>query len=339
MFNFLSSVFSGLPSTSSYEARLLDQEKKYTVYMETFESDEYKRYVELKEYIYSPETRNFNPENLYGLSRQELKKAAKDFKQERSMQKKEFKRLKETKTMKTYFYLKKYYAKSFAEQERWVSKFYEDFSKPELDPRWTDRQAVGEQLLNGAYYSPIEDLHIYSSNNIQQNGGMLKIRVREEQKEGLAWDKKFGLVPKMFRYTSGMLSSSHAFRQMYGKFVAKIQVKQSPGTYHAFWMGTDSKRPHLNVFKIEDHNLSVAVYTGDTTIERKLKYTLKNDFYIYTLLWTKDKIVWFINGKKIFETTNVVNEPMYISFSSGVFDKKASSSMMYVDWIRCYRIS
>ncbi|MDR0560102.1 MAG: family 16 glycosylhydrolase [Prevotellaceae bacterium] len=348
MFNFLQSFLSGLPSTSSYEALLQDHENKYATYMEALESDEFKRYNELREFIYNPKNLKFasqqnspvtgSNEN-HAQSRAELKREQKLLKQEIKQRKSEFKRLKETKIMKMYFYLKKNYAKSFAEQERWISKFYEDFSKPEIDPRWTDTQIISEKLLNGHHYSPIEDFHIFSENNVVQSGGLLKIRTKEEQKQGLAWDKTYGMVPRTFYFTSGMLTSAHTFRQVYGKFMAKVEIKQVAGTYHAFWLGVDTKKPHINVFKIEGHNLLISLYSDSTTVEKSLKYKLKNGFYIFSLLWSHEKITWFINGKRVFEMANVIDEPMYIAFSSGVYDKRASATTMYVDWVRCYRIN
>jgi hypothetical protein len=251
--------------------------------------------------------------------------------------KSEFKRLKNSNQIKDFYIFKKKYSKLLEEQERWVSKFYDDFSRSELDSRWSEKQVISERLINGAPYSPIEDLHIFSPNNVHQHGGLLNIKTKQEKKQGLAWDKKYGFIPKIFSYTSGLLTSSHSFKQLYGKFEAKVQVKQSPGTYHAFWMGTDTQRPHLNIFKFEDHNIFVSAYNKDSKIERKLKYKLKDEFYIYTLLWTNNRLTWLINGKKVFETSNIINEPMYLSFSSGVHDKKADSTVMYVDWIRCFR--
>ncbi|MDR1896200.1 MAG: family 16 glycosylhydrolase [Prevotellaceae bacterium] len=421
MFNFLQSFFSGIPSTRSYDAKLHEHERLYTVYLETLESDDYKRYTELKEYLSHPtkfknsvaqsedklrqskeKLERFNSTNRQFKSVQQLKKEFKlqhrrkpklrflRTKEERAQRsednrqlnaaihqlheehrqyradrerdkqnllnevelrkqdivqlktefeqlKQEFKKLQNSKPIKNVFKARRKYSKIFKELERWVLKFYDDFSKPEIDSRWSNKQIVSEKLINGAPYSPIEDLHIFSPDNIQQGGGKLKIRTKQEQKEGLAWDKNYGLVPKVFSYTSGMLTTSHSFNQLYGKFEAKIQVKQSHGTYHAFWMGTTTKIPHLNIFKFENHNLTISVYTNDKTVEQKLKYKLKNESYIYTLLWTNSKLTWLINGKKVYEMPNIINEPMYISISSGVFDKKANPTTMYVDWIRCFR--
>lgn len=317
MFNFLRSLFSsGIPSTSSYEASLYDQESKYALYMETIESDDFKRYSELTEYF----TNSANAKSS-----------------DAEMFKKELKNLRKSNVVKKYYKLEKKYSKIFKEQDRWVSKFYEDFSKDEIDNRWTAKQVVSEYFINGQPYSPIEDKHIYNANNVQQAGGLLKITTKQESKEGLAWDQKYGLIPKVFKYTSGMLSSHPSFRQLFGKFEAKIQIQQSNGTYHAFWMGTDTKTPHLNIIRIEGHNLYVSAFTNNSTAEQKLKYKLKNDYYIFTLLWTNDRITWLINGKKVFETSNFIHDPMYIAFSSGVYNENAVPAKMYVDWVRCFR--
>jgi hypothetical protein len=510
MFNFLRFVFSGIPSTKAYEAKLQDRENKYTIYLETFESDALRRYTELKEYLSNPahlkvgsdqprkerqlkeenqskrhalsqkerrlrkefqakedfqpkrenqlkkdlllrkksaqleakqklvegkrklledkqklsdnkrrlsideqqlpkkerrrllkdgqqrfeaerrqllkdgqqrvkdehrrrqeELRLFNEETQrlkrqiekerrrlkeegkqlnkefqterrqldeeFKRSNKQLKADLKQQKDELQQLKNEFKDLEHSKIIKDFFSFKKKYSKLLEEQERWVLKFYEDFSKPEIDPRWSNKQIVSEQLINGVAYSPIEDQHIFTPSNVQQVGGLLKIKTKQEKKEGLAWDKTYGLIPKTFSYTSGMLTSSHSFKQLYGKFEAKIHVKQTHGTYHAFWMGSDTKKPHLNVFKFEGNNLFISAYSNDVKIEKNLKYSLQNDFYIFTLMWTNHKLTWLINGKKVFETSNIINQPMYISFSSGVYDKKAESTTMYIDWVRCYR--
>ncbi|MDR2383153.1 MAG: family 16 glycosylhydrolase [Prevotellaceae bacterium] len=438
MFSFLQSIFYGIPSTKSYEAKLQDEETKYTVYLETIESDDFRRYNELKEYFANPanlkvgadlpqkerqlerdyrenvealnkkgfsldkefqskrveqpqkerrlkkalqqkkqvakskeerrllkeekmklkkqiamERRHLKEEGRqlrreleaeqqklkqnHQLAKKQLKEDVQQQKDELLQLKHELKRLENSKLIKDFFSFKKKYAKVIEEQERWVSKFYEDFSKIELDARWSKKQVISELLINGAPYSPIEDLHIFSPSNIQPAGGLLKIRTKQEKKQGLAWDKTYGFIPKTFSYTSGLINSSHSFKQMYGKFEAKVRVKHTHGTYHSFWMGADTQTPHLNIFKFEGRNLFVSAYSKDAQIGRRLKYKLQDDFYIHTLLWSNNKLVWLINGKKVFETSNIINEPMYIAFSSGVYDKKAEPTAMYVDWVRCFR--
>jgi hypothetical protein len=438
MLKFLQSVFYGIPSTKSYEAKLQEEETKYTAYLETIESDDFRRYNELKEYFDNPanlktgtdmpqkerqlereyredieafrkkgfslekefqskrlvqprqerqlkealrqkkhaalskEERQQLNEEKFRLNKQiamdrrhlkdeglqlrneleteqqrlkqnflaakkQLKEDLRQQKDELRQLKHELKRLTNSKLIKDFFNFKRKYSKLIEEQERWVLKFYEDFSKSGIDARWSNKQVISEMLINGEPYSPMADQHIFSSNNIQSSGGLLKVRTKQEKKQGLAWDKTYGFVPKTFSFTSGILNSSHSFRQMYGKFEAKVRVKHTHGTYHAFWLGSNYERPHLNIFKFENKNLIVSAYAKGAQIERKLRYKLKDDFYIHSLLWSNNKLVWLVNGRKVFETSNVINEPMYIAFSSGVYDKKAEPTAMYVDWVRCFR--
>jgi chemotaxis protein histidine kinase CheA len=369
------SFFSGIPSTKSYEAALLDNEAKYAAYVETLESEEYRQYNRLKEYLANPapikkerqqaeakiaqakkklaafdaETKNKKFKSVKQLKKEyriapvrtfrlwrskkaaaeaEAKKAAlenrrklfdaavqqlevertayydkrklsrnqtvqeiekcysakKQVETDYKNLKTEFRELKNSKKIVDFFKFRKNNAQVLAEMERWVLKFYEDFTK--IDPRWSDKQLVSELMMNGSPYSPIEDLHIFNPSNIQQQGTLLKIRTKTEQKQGLAWDKTVGFIPKTFAYTSGLFSTAHSFNQLYGKFEAKVQVAKASGIYHAFWLGTNRQKPHINVFKYEGGNLSVSAYSKDATVEHKLDCKLKDDFYIYTLLWS-----------------------------------------------------
>ena len=62
-----------------------------------------------------------------------------------------------------------------------------------------------------------------------------------------------------------------------------------------------------------------------------------SDFYIYTLEWTPNALVWKINGVEVMrQTTGVPQEPMYINFAGGVDKPIGGISSMEVDWVRVY---
>ena len=70
------------------------------------------------------------------------------------------------------------------------------------------------------------------------------------------------------------------------------------------------------------------------------KYT--GDYFIYSIEWTPDKLVWKINGK-VFktQTSGVPQEEMYINFSSNLKKNASESdlpSAMEIDWIRVYKL-
>ena len=397
MFSFLRSLFSSsIPSTASYENELFNRENNYARFVGIRESDDFKRYLELKEYVgsqaYEKELARIKSLTYSGSEEARMEKRFSELKNIRGVKnwlkkgvqpeqpglveeylalkqqvenpefsnkvkylknkkrykmsdpylcKLEFKELGKSEAIKTFFKLQKKYSKDFEEHERWISKLYDDFSKPEIDDRrWLKKPFLGEQLLNGATYSQMEELQIAAPENVVVSGGMMRIQTKHERKEGLAWNKILGFVPKVFAFTSGIVNSSGSYRQTYGRFEAKVRVTKAPGIYHAFWMAADTMLPHLNLFKFEGNKLTVSAYGHGQRVEQTLNYRLNDEFYIYTLLWTVDKITWLINGKKVFETRNIISEPMYIAFSSGVTGDEAAMHMpvnMDVDWVRCFR--
>lgn len=67
---------------------------------------------------------------------------------------------------------------------------------------------------------------------------------------------------------------------------------------------------------------------------------LGNEFYIYSIEWSKDKIVWKINDIVVAEQSdNIPAEAMYINFSSHLkkeIDSTKLPATMQIDWVRCY---
>ncbi|MDR1056179.1 MAG: family 16 glycosylhydrolase [Prevotellaceae bacterium] len=402
MLKLLRNLFSwwgGIPATSAYEKKLYDLERFYAHFMEIEESDEFNRYLFLKESVASSEHRkelnrikalSYNNsheklannhyksikklkevkkyietgegENLANVQkfiklrdevespefikqRQYLKNKKRYKNSEPYLNGVEYEKLRKSEMIKTYYKLEKKYAKQFEEQERWVSKLYDDFSKNEIDTeRWLTKQYWGELLLQGSYSQNDEKQMVTDGKNIKLSNGSLKILTQKELAKGLAWDTKMGFIPKTFNYTSGIISTASSFRQLYGKFEAKVRVTKTSNVYHAFWMMADKKTPHLNIFKFVGNKLIFSAYNEENGVlhvkEEVSKYSLNDGFYIYTLLWDEHKISWMVNGKKVCECPNLINEPMYIAFSTGIVGKIAEQRLpleLEIDWVRCFR--
>ena len=115
----------------------------------------------------------------------------------------------------------------------------------------------------------------------------------------------------------------------------------------AFWMVSDSMLPHVDVARYENGKLYSNYFWGKAENPHKsisktggAKYA--DNYFIYTLEWSPNKLVWKINDK-VFKTqsSGVPQEEMYINFSSNL--KKGSSgnglpSAMEIDWIRVYKL-
>jgi beta-glucanase (GH16 family) len=65
------------------------------------------------------------------------------------------------------------------------------------------------------------------------------------------------------------------------------------------------------------------------------------DFFIYTLEWSKDKLTWKINDVVVNEQTQgVPHEEMYLVLSSSIPENTNGAGLpasMEVDWVRCYQ--
>ena len=208
MLKLLRNLFSwgSIPSTSAYEKQLFDLERSYAHFMEIKESDEFNRYLFLKQYVASSEYKkelneikslSYNNSHEKLVSRQyekvknlkEVKhyiktsegeelsnvntfiKLRDEVKSPEFIQRKEYlknkkrhkeskpylegieyKQLQKSEMVKAYYKLEKKYAKQFAEQEQWVSKLYDDFSKPDIDAgRWLTKPYWAEILMQGSY--------------------------------------------------------------------------------------------------------------------------------------------------------------------------------------------
>jgi beta-glucanase (GH16 family) len=107
--------------------------------------------------------------------------------------------------------------------------------------------------------------------------------------------------------------------------------------------------PHIDIAKLEKNKIHVGNFWGNITEKggtKKRSYKkggskFSTDFFIYTLEWTPDKLVWKINDLEVMtQTQGVPQDPMYIVFSAGVSDTIPDHmlpSSMDIDWIRVYK--
>ncbi len=319
----------------------LKNSKPFKDYFELEGSDKVKRFFELEKYL---STEEFKTKKQYLLSKNkfEQSEAYKKFTEYNSL----------NKSQKIVWFKSLENSTSFDEIKRWELSFSEDFSDKKLDTKkWITRYFWGEALLNKSY-SLAADRHSYTDDkNIEINNSILKISTRKENAEGLAWDIRYGFVPKEFEFTSGMISTGQSFRQLYGRFEAKIRFTKAPGIYHAFWLVGDKMLPHIDVFRLNGKNNPVvqgSLFTenGAGKNPNAVKSTVGSfdfgsSFFILSIDWSPTKIVWKINGIPYLETNkNLPDAPAYLVISSGVVGQTNDSMLpvtFEVDWIKCWK--
>jgi beta-glucanase (GH16 family) len=147
-----------------------------------------------------------------------------------------------------------------------------------------------------------------------------------------------GFKTKEFGFTSGIINTANSFRQKYGTIQAKVKLG-NPGAKSAFWMITDKITPHVDICRTSNGKVLFDYFaTAEKRVKSSLGAKYANDFYIYTLDWTPDKLVWKINNTEVMtQTSDVPQEPMYLSFSGGLDKPINSMTSMEIDWVRVYQ--
>ena len=203
-------------------------------------------------------------------------------------------------------------------------------------------------LLNDSY-SLEGDAHFNTDGkNVEISNNNAKIITRKEQAKGKVWSTKYGFQPKDFNYTSGLISTGNGFRQKYGKFEAKIKMNRLHPGYQAFWMVGEQMIPQIDIINAQgksNQGAQVANYYKNGTVQRNFSkvsgLNLTSDYFIYTLEWSANKLVWKINDVEIYSATQgIPDEPLYLIFSAGLrgeIDGSKLPQTMEIDWVKCYK--
>jgi len=257
----------------------------------------------------------------------------------------EYQTLKKSDQVVWYYKTKKKYP--FKEIEKWDLTFEEDFKGKTLDTsKWMTRYFWGDQTLDSSFVLEDDKSFITDGNNIEFYDNKARIVTKPESTEGLVWRAEQGFVMEAFEFTSGMLSTAKSFKQKYGVFKAKIKMVGG-SVAQSFWMASETMLPHIDVARYENGKLHSDYFWGSSTAPNRsisktggAKYA--DTYYIYTLEWSPNKLVWKINDK-VFktQTSGVPQEDMFLNFSSNLKKDAEENGLpcaMEIDWIRVYKL-
>lgn len=305
--------------------------EKLAIYNEINESQELIDFEELEAYINSDE---FKEEKKYLLVKDKFK-LSEEFKQEQ-----EYKELKKSEKLKWFQKLEK--QNNFDKLDEWELTFEDKFDGNSLDKdKWMTGYYWGKNLLNDDYVL-VTEKQFFKESNINISNGILSINTKSENVKGKVWDPAMGFYEKDFDYTSGLINTGQVFRQQFGLFKAKIKVDHSYPVHHAFWLRSEQLTPEIDIFKYGKKSaskLEVANYWNEGDNKKAIGgLNFSKDYFIYSLEWTTEKLVWKINDEVVYEQTEgVPQEAMYIVLSSGILHEgQVSGSSMEVDWVRAY---
>lgn len=313
----------------------ISQSSKYLACVQTEKSSELKKYFELEQTIKSDEFKKIRAEK-------EDKERYKQSAEYKSLQ--EFEGLRNSEEFKWYF--KTAGSGKFTEIEKWELLFEDEFDAKNLDTdKWIPSYYYGKTLLNEPY-SLVTDKHFPTDGrNIELKDSILNIVTKKETINGKVWDPKVGFYTKSFDYTSGMISTGESFRHEKGRFEAKVWIPDSFPVINSFWLSTGKMLPEINIFSSQANGkILLANHWGpkvQSSVAKLNGHKFMNQWFIFGLDWTQEKLTWTINGVVVREETNgLPKEPMFITFNSSMLEEPGSAKMpvsFKIDWVRVYQ--
>lgn len=167
---------------------------------------------------------------------------------------------------------------------------------------------------------------------------------------------------------SGLIRSKDKFYFTYGYIEIKAKVVKGNGLLSAIWLtGQDRWPPEIDIIEylgIEPISIYMTLHcnpNGDNTCvgenksdkdkQSSIKYESDDwsqDYHIYSLEWTPDRVRWFADDIEVYNiTTGVPQEPMYIvlsicahncgdGWSGRTDDTTPNPANFYIDYVRVY---
>jgi hypothetical protein len=302
--------------------------REYANYLNTDGSARLARYSELKEYVASEE---FKKQKEYLLDKKRFEKT------EMFKEYQEYLKLSKSEDIVWYFKVKD--SKKFDILKSREMTFNDEFDGDKLDTnKWLTNYYWGEKLLKDRY-SVESDLQSYTEKeNFEIRNSVLKITTKPQKVTGKVWSAANGFTTKEFSYTSGLINTGNSFRQKYGIFSAKIKLGD-PNAKNAFWMLSEKITPHIDICRTSKGKVWFDHFSSNgNNPKTSLGSRYSNGFYIFTLEWTSNKLVWKLNDTEVFtQTTDVPQEPMYVLLAGGSDKPLSGMTSMEIDWVRVYQ--
>jgi beta-glucanase (GH16 family) len=172
---------------------------------------------------------------------------------------------------------------------------------------------------------------------------------------------------------SGLITTQTSFSQTYGYFEMRARFPVAQGLWPAFWLlpteRTKSNLGRLPEFDVVEHwaghltlmSRGVApvafdrtgkpiatLHYGEAGAEKSATNAAHapvidvTSFHTYGLLWTPERLVWYLDGREVFETPFANADPHYLLANLAVDgrypDPGPFPAQMVIDYIRAYRI-
>lgn len=194
---------------------------------------------------------------------------------------------------------------------------------------------------------------LFRASNVTIKDGLLELAMRNETVPEMKKD------PKYHTYTSAFLHTRRLTR--YGYFEVRARPMNSAGS-SSFWFahGVNDWRTEIDVFEIggkapgreNAYHMNCHVFTEKGVKDHwhtggvwQAPWRLADDFHVYGLEWTPEKITFHVDGVAVRSMVNTHwHKPMRMIFDSetmpdwfGLPDVKDLPSFFHIDYVRAWK--
>ena len=170
-----------------------------------------------------------------------------------------------------------------------------------------------------------------------------------------------------YEIESGMIATQDLHAWKYGLFEARIKFESHPGHHGAFWLqspvygkvkddftasGTEidvieyfgnrslSQNVHWNAYNSKDKRAD-----GSGNLKHRVLDTVDTEFHVYSLLWTPEINIFYIDGEETWRTDKAVSRHSEYIILSLLTSKWEAMKVkpenfpdkMFVDWVRVFQ--
>ncbi|PCJ25845.1 MAG: hypothetical protein COA97_07130 [Flavobacteriales bacterium] len=226
------------------------------------------------------------------------------------------------------------------EKEGWELTFNDEFNGGELDhKKWQDLPYHGSRNID-------KSITYYAKNQYNFTDSTIIFIADAKDNKG---NKE---------YRSGMIDSSPSFRQQYGYFEIRSKNPKGTGFWPAFWLvSTEKWPPEIDIYEFYTNEPN-RIKTNQHWLNKRGKkhmqpkgHIMKEDaseyFHTYAIDWSRKKIIWYLDGKKIKTSrkgTKHLKYKMHIIINNEVsrtndmnMEKATFPNYFEVDYVRVYK--
>lgn len=235
----------------------------------------------------------------------------------------------------------------FDEFKNYEITFEDDFSHSDLNKsKWHTSFFWAEKYGKGNYSQSNQNQGYIGSKNIGVIGSKLTVSTRRDAHSARVWDSKKGFIMKDVDYSSGVISSGTSFSQKGGIFKIKLKTNGKYPIGHKVMLSSEKNDQQITIFKTLGKRKSFVGYSflkeGKLDASHALikSYRSNKGYYILSLEWDTNILVWKLNGVKVY-SCHAPKELNDLHFTSYSFvdksKKKTDSGSLVFDWVKAYK--